>query len=363
MSDTIMSARSQIKRFPGVDFAKIVAMYLVLVLHVTACGINIKLDNNVYSCVWTFLLSVSEACVDLFALATGFLCVRSSCRYSRVFNLWLSAVFWGVTMLTICRFVGCSVPWESYGVAVLPLFQHEYWFLNAYVMMFFFMPLMNKGINAMSRKDFHRLFVAIAIFIGGYSVWGDQFHLLYGLSFPWLCIVYIVGSYIRVYNPCRWKASTCFMAAGSVALITCLRQFLSLLMGYRIPGDRFCLFSHLSIFTLSIAVLLFLGCLKLSFDVRASRFLKMGASATFGVYLIHTQPFVWENVWRKNFHQITIESSLQLMGIVLGFSAVCLFFLLILEHCRLKVFEKLRVNRIGEKIDELHAYPGFLNSP
>lgn len=292
------------KRFPGVDLAKIIAIYFVMIHHVSDCGVDVSIGNNACSYVHLLIHSLSYSCIDLFALATGFLCVSSSCKYSRIVNLWLSAFFWGLVMLLACRIVGYSVPLKYFFNAAFPIWRSQYWFLTAYFMMFFFMPFLNKGIKAMSRREFHHLFTVIAIFICGYSIYsGDLFSLRRGYSFPWLCIVYLIGAYIRIFNPCHWNTSTCFVSAVVVAFITCLRQLISLLIGWRIPGDRFCLVSYVSASTLCIAILIFLGCLKLEIGEKTSRFLKTVSTTTFGIYLIHVQPYVWKNVWHEKFHQ------------------------------------------------------------
>lgn len=341
-------------RFSGVDLAKIIAIYFVMIHHVSDCGIDVINSDFVCLYVHSFIHCISYSCIDIFALATGFLCVNSSCRYSRIVNLWLSAFFWGLTMLTVCCLAGYSIHWKFFVKAAFPIWRNQYWFLTAYFMLFFFMPFLNKGIKGMSRKEFHHLFAAVAIFICGYSIYsGDLFSLRRGYSFPWLSIVYVIGAYIRLFNPCQWSASTCFMSAGGIAFITCLRQFISILIGYRIPGDRFCIVSYVSASTLCIAILIFLGCLKIDVGAKVGGLFKNVAATTFGIYLIHVQPFVWNCVWYEKLHQIKITNVSQMIVVVFGIATATFIVFSIFEYLRIKMFKKFGVDCLVAKIDNI----------
>lgn len=340
------------KRFPGVDVAKIIAIYFVIVVHLLGNGFAFRDGSTRVPCqaiLYHTLLGLSFSCIDLFALATGYLCIHSNCRYSRIVNLWLAAVFWGVVMLLACSLCGYSVAGESYLDAVLPIWHDQYWFLSAYFMMFLIMPLMNKAILAMTRKEFRQLFAAVAIFVCGYSMLGaDVFGLRSGYSFPWLCMVYVIGAYIRLFNPCRWRKLCCFMSAVGIAIAT---AFAYLSLRHFLPNVRFSFVSYVSAPTLSIAILIFMGSLQIEFGERMSRIVKAVAATTFGIYLIHVQPFVWRNIWKVGLSRIKIGTAFELILAVAGLSIAVFAVLALLEHLRQVTFERIGLNRVVAKID------------
>ena len=351
-----MSNNAKNQRFPGVDLAKVVAIFFVMVHHVSDCGLDWQCTNLNLAYVHTLIHSVSYSCIDLFALATGFLCVNSKCRYSRLATLWVAAFFWGLTMLAFSKLcLGLDITWKYYLNAALPVLRQQYWFFTAYFMLFLVMPFLNSGIKSITKRELHHLLVAIAIFLCGYSCLGcgDQFQMHSGYSFGWLCVVYVIGAYIRIYSPLKMSPPKCFCVAGVIAFVCCFRQLLSIVISYRIPGDRFCLSAYTSPFTLAIALFIFIGCLNLSFSERIARFLKTAAATTFGIYLIHVQPFVWKNIWHFHLHQIQVGSISKLIVLVTSLSLLTFIAFAIVEHIRLKVFDRLGINRLIGKIDLL----------
>lgn len=338
--------------FPGVDLAKIIAMFLVLVSHVNSYGIEVCDDR--LSLVHTLIKSVSCSCVDLFVLATGYLCCQSRCKYSRLVNLWLATVFWGVCVLLFCDGVlGKAVPFSSYIKAVFPVFTDQYWFFTAYFMVFQFMPLLNKGINSLDKREFISLFIVTGVFLGVYSRLGegDMFCLRRGFSWAWLVVVYIIGGYMRIHGVVKLKPLYCFMIALLMAFLACGHMFVATLMGVKTPGGRF--IAYISPFTLGVAVLLFSGCLNLSYGQRIARFLKFVSATTFGVYLIHVQPYFWQHVWQDTLRLIKVNTAFELIVVVVV-CASCYFVLFALLECiRQFGFKKLGIDGIGDRIDQV----------
>lgn len=344
------------ERNVGVDIAKILAIFFVMVHHVSDCGLTINLQTpTMLSWIHSLVHSVAYSCIDIFALATGYLCVDSKCKYSRLATLWLSAVFWGVLMLLLCQFVGGhEIVAKQYIKALMPVLGRQYWFLTAYFMLFLFMPLLNAAVSAMSKQEYNRFLAAVLIFMCGYTNLGvDPFGLSGGYSFLWLAVVYLFGAYIKRYSPIRIGSAKCFAIAMFFAFLPCLRQLFSLILGFRIPGDRFSFVAYPSVFTLFVAVFVFIGCLNLKYGAKVSRLARVVASTTFGVYLIHVQPFVWHNVWYATLEKIEVSTIPFYIGVTIGLSVMTFVILSAIEFVRLKLFDVLKVPQMLLKIDKV----------
>lgn len=188
----------------------------------------------------------------------------------------------------------------------------------------------------------------------GYTNLGvDPFRLAGGYSFLWLAVVYLFGAYIKRYNPIRMASIKCFGIAIIMAFLPCLRQLLSFLIGIRIPGDRFHLISYPSIFTLFVAVFIFAGCINLRIGGRATKVVQVVSSTTFGIYLIHVQPFVWQNVWQATLGKIEVSTIPSYIGLTIGLSVATFVVFSTMEFVRLKLFDLLRVPQVITKIDGL----------
>jgi len=349
-----MAIASQ-ERFPGVDLAKIIAIFFVMIHHVSDCGLDVQSGDLTLSYIHRLLHSISYSCIDLFAIATGFLCINSSCRYSRIVSLWVATFFWGITVLLFSQFcLGYSIPFKIYFNALFPVWQDQYWFFTAYFMLFFFMPCLNSSVKNMTKREFQHFLIAIGIFICGYSICSpkDLFGIRNGYSFPWLCIVYLMGAYLRIYPPRKIKPSVCFSLAALIAFATCLRQLVSIIIGFRIPGDRFATISYVSPFTLGVAIMIFLGCINMKIGEKTGRFLKTITATTFGIYLIHAQPFVWENILRAPLQNIKINTTPQFLIVVFSISILAFIGFALLEYCRLRLFAKIGIDNLIRKIDD-----------
>lgn len=343
-------------RFPGVDLAKIIAIWLVIVVHISG---SISISASSFGITWfnSIFLSVSMSCIDLFAIATGFLCITSSCRYSRLLSLWVTTVFWGVVMLFFAHFaIGLEIPIRAWVKATLPILGDQYWFFTAYFMLFLFMPLLNNGLTTLDKSEYRRLLIALTIFICGYSCvgfGGDRFSMSAGYSFPWLAIAYVFGAYIRLYWFGKHSFHWYFAIAFAIALLPCVRQFLSILVGFRIPGDRFCLVSYTSPFTFAVAIFLLLGSLRVQIkNEKLCCALKMMSSCTFGIYLIHVQPYIF-GVWRTEWHKVQVTNGWTLLAVILGGSIALFVGLCLIEFVRIKLFTILGIEKLIARFDKL----------
>lgn len=220
-------------------------------------------------------------------------------------------------------------------------------------MLFLFMPMLNAAIKNMSKLEYDRLLIVIIIFMCGYeNLKVDPFKLAHGYSFLWLAMVYLFGAYIRLYNPIRLGSLRCFVLAGIVAFIPSIRQLLAVVVGHRIPGDSIYLVGYVSVFTLAVAILIFVGCLSLRVkNDKTAYFIKSISVTTFGVYLIHVQPFVWDNIWRANLRKIAPLGVGEYLVILLSLTIAVFAILTVLELLRLKLFQMLRINLLLERVD------------
>lgn len=108
----------------GVDIAKIVAIVLVVIHHISDFGLFINVYNpNMLTWAHSYIHSIAYSCVDVFALATGYLCISSRCKYSRLVQLWIAAVFWGVLLLTCHLLLGCDIGAMRFVRALVPVWE------------------------------------------------------------------------------------------------------------------------------------------------------------------------------------------------------------------------------------------------
>lgn len=304
-------------RIIGVDIAKIVAMILVVAVHVNGFGLPYVGDNPPglgYMLMRSLLGAIFMACINIFALASGYVGITSSFNLSRIIRLWIQVVFTGLMVLAcIDFFTGINIQSIDYLKACAPVAKGQYWYVTAYFMLCFVMPILNAGIKAMDKRSLGGLLLLLLGMICGehFMLCVDALGVNAGYSFEWLLVMYMVGAYMRLYNPLDkgkwsllWCTCLCAMIVGWGPPV--LNKAI-LLVGS--PITRPLGFGgYTSPFIAIIALCIFTLCLKIRVSSeRAKKIITLLSSTTLGVYLIHVQPVFFKNVFISSVRKLAVS--------------------------------------------------------
>ena len=236
-----------------------------------------------------------------------------------------------------------------------------YWYFSAYFCLFLFMPLLNAGINAMSKRTLRRTIVAMILVFSVMASIGkeadyDTFILVSGYSGLWLMVMYAVGGYIGKYG--MWekvsKLGLFGIYFGCTAASLGLKCFIPLLTGHLFGSSYFAksIASFIAPLVLlgSIALLLLFS--RLKFGNFAKKSIAFLAPAAFGVYIIHVHPLIWEYLMKNSFASIADLSPLALAGAVLlgalGIYLVCS----LLDLLRITIFKSLGIKQCFAALED-----------
>lgn len=292
-------------RIIGVDIAKIVAMILVVAVHVNGFGLPYVGDNPPglgYMLMRSFLGAIFMACINIFALSSGFVGIVLSFKLSRIVRLWIQVVFTGLLVL-VCLdlFTDVNIRSIDYLNACIPIGKQLYWYMTAYFMLCFVMPLVNAGVRSLSKNELRNVVLLLLVVICGESFMATVSALgtAVGYSFEWLLVLYLTGAYIRLYNPLdKSKASLLSMAVVSAIVAGWMPLVIKKLP---LPSDLSQLLAfggYTSPFTVIIALCIFALCLKVRVvSEKGRKAIALLSSTTLGVYLIHVQPVFFKNVF------------------------------------------------------------------
>lgn len=304
-------------RIIGVDIAKIVAMVFVVALHISGFGlpyVGDELPGLGYILLRSFLDATFGACINIFAIASGYVGIMSSFKFSRIVRLWIQVVFTGVlVLLCIDFFVGINVHSKDYMKACVPIGTRQYWYMTAYFMLCFVAPLINAGIKALDEKGLRHVLLLVLCVICGESLvcsaGAGALGVEGGYSFEWLLVLYVVGAYIRLYNPLHKFKWALFGGACACAMIIGWAPFAfnKLPLPYGFPRLLvFC--GYTSPFTMAMALSIFALCLRVRIvSERAKKAIVFLSSTTLGVYLIHVQPVLFKDVFIKAVRKLTVS--------------------------------------------------------
>ena len=131
------------KRIVSLDFLRIAAMFMVVLLHVqgkTGWLTFYEINQGNWYLRWS-IQSFAISAVNIYVLISGFLLADAKFSLSKVLTLILRALFWSMLIFLIyCLMGGAIDPFVVLG-AVFPFSYESYWFLTVYVGMYAIAPV------------------------------------------------------------------------------------------------------------------------------------------------------------------------------------------------------------------------------
>ena len=291
------------QRNRGVDLLRMIAMWMVVILHILNKGGVLEAALPAAANRETArLLEIAAYCaVNCYGLISGYVGVRHPFRYSGAVVLWLRTAFYtlGITA-AFAIFVPGSVNGDRVLRAFFPVLSRQYWYVTAYFGMCLFLPFFNSLLESLSRRQARILALSIVLVFSVLPTLRqkDVFLTNNGYSVLWLSCLYLLGGMLRLYGrtdrkPARWAA----VYAGCV-LVTWLVRLAGDRLWLSRTGslcDKVLLTSYTSPTILLAAAALVLCFAELPMGPGFGRLIEKASPLAFSVYLIHAHPLIWEH--------------------------------------------------------------------
>lgn len=299
----------------GLDLARSLAILLVIVQHVMFLG---GLSNDgmgfAHKLQARLLEAVSQSCVDVFGILSGYLGVTAvGWRWRRFAGLYLQtwttglAVLCGVWAVSALGLVPLTVCGDDWLTALLPLCRDEYWYFTGYLFVFLLAPPINRWLFERTRVG-PWLAAAVALAVGGVTAFPggvDALPLHKGYSAAWLVCLYLFGAALRKAEWTRAVRSGVWFAMAAACVFVTVAQRLvmaALPMAKDLFRDEWTLHHYTSPTVVGAAGALVLGCATLRIaSARIAAWTAAASSVAFGVYLIHVQPLFFASLFKGRF--------------------------------------------------------------
>lgn len=339
----------------GIDALRIVAMMMVLILHLLAAAHVLPQANHesaFYRVGW--LMEIAAYCgVNCYALITGYVCGGGSFKHERVVTLWFQVIFYTVgSFLLLAVFLPQTIQLKTVLSSFFPVLTGHYWYVTAYVGMFFFIPFFNVLGNCLTKLQFQYLLVTV---FGLFSVISTLIHddifLVYkGYSCWWLGILYMLGMYIKKYGLFTGvKTGTLWAGyAGCVCFVWLFKMVLDMvsfhLVGKVRGGGIFVAYNSPFIVGTAVCLLLVFSRMRFS-SPRVVACISWLAAASFSVYVIHCNLLI-ERLFLGDIFKKCISSSPVMMVIkVLGIAASVYLGCSMVDSVRRYLFKAVDVDK------------------
>lgn len=356
----IIISRPKGERNGGIDFLKIIAMFMVVLLHVWGPGgilFEVKSGTAHFQAAW--LLEFMLFCaINCYGIISGYVCLTSRYRYTNLVMLWLQVALYNVLLTAYYFFTQPGVVSKSDLIAsFFPVSNNTYWYFTAYAGMFLLIPIFNRAAHSLSKKQFASilatLFVALCVLPCIFN--RDIFATGWGYSTLWLSFLYLTGAYIKMYG---FFNNNPLIALSVYALSVLISWGVKLFEEYLAPSaywsdlasGRVAQYTSPFMFLAGLSLVVVFSNLRLPKTV--SKIASVVAPCTFGVYILHTQVNVWYKIITYKYASFVNYPVYQMILAAVGV-ALCIFAVLwIVDYIRSVVFKLLHIKQHLLKLED-----------
>ena len=308
------------EKFFGIELLRILATFYIILLHVVGQGgVAAASGGKGTYTVSYLLLALAYPAVNCYALISGFVGCKSRFKLSRLLSLWLTVVFvnlavWGAFRL-LAPEMAASFSLEA---CLKPLLTNEYWYVTAYFGLSVLTPVLNAAAE-LPKKTFAEMLIGLfACFVLLPKIAdNDLFLTRSGYSTLWLVLLYLVGMFFRLHllpkKRSRLCGAACLAVYGMISVFLPLQKRLTenKLLASGIENPVYLKnYAYTSVLIVLSSIALFAVFTRINMQNKAvCKFISFFSTASFGVYILHTQPLVWANLLQDAFSQFAVFSA------------------------------------------------------
>lgn len=337
------------RRDSNMELMRIFAMLMIVFVHVlglTGLLTTVQPCSKKYWVLW-WLEGLGCVSTNLFVLLGGYYLCTSTMTVKKVLKLVSQVWFYSVLFYLLMLCLGeAEFTWDEIRPVIFPVINTQYWFITSYLGLMLLTPLLNRAIQAMSRRThFSIVLITVVLFSVIPSIFRRTNFLSVGEGYclDWFICLYLIGSYLRKYPIPFGTAFSGLLTwlLGSAVYPLSRAVVLWLIEGNAAkPVDLTWLNMRNSIFALTASLGLFHFFLRLRIpnDSRAARVICRISPLVFGVYLFHMNPSLYGSLWGKLIHPVRYVDSLLLWPYLLLATLALFLCGILIEWLRSQIF-------------------------
>ena len=359
-----MTSKQIETRNNGIDLLKLIAMLMVVFLHITNHGqVKSFWGLSANGLLLVFLFSCSMVAVNCFVLISGFYLFDSCFKISKYVRLYIEVLFYSFGGFIFLVLNDYPLALVDYLRCFLPISMNSYWFVTAYLGMYFLSPLLNKLLKSLNVQQHLLLSFSLLLFcsvLRDVLVVTDPYFLNSGYSLLWFIVLYVYGSLLR-------RGSFIIKASGFLYFLCCILMFSIWLIMTSLSSNielisRYSLSEYWLRYNSSIniiaSVFLFYGFSKIEIrSMSIKKAITWFSSLSLGCYLIHDNYYLRSFIWQNLFRTDLFENEPILVPKVLAVTMTVFFLCLIIDAGRRILFSSFYKCQLWkhmmDKVDKL----------
>lgn len=289
--------------------------------------------------------------VDCFVLITGYFQIKGRFNGKKIIQLELQVLFYTLICLLLMIYIKPeNINLATLKGAFLPTTSRTYWFITAYMGLYFIMPFLNIMVSNLKKKQFIYLLIILFLMLSISPTFLRERN--WSSEIGWFAFVYLIGGFIRLYEQDftkRLSYKRWFHLSFYFSILIWLCSILLSIIEQWKPSIH-AYVNVLAESTYSTPVLLCAICLLMGVIFMKpfqNRVVNKLSRYTLGIYLIQSNPLIsnyllWPSIERIG---VTYWNSWPIIALViaLGISGICI----IIEVFRDYLFSLIGLNRVG----------------
>lgn len=343
MEKTVQTPNPSRKRNYGVDLLRMIAMFMVVILHILGQGgILSTCGTNPANSEAAWFLEIAAFCaVNCYALISGYVGLHANYRYTNIIIFWFRVVFYTILITAaFAYFLPESIGTTEWLNAIFPVTTTQYWYFTAYVFLFLFMPLLNKAVQSLNQIQLRTTLLGLFFTFSLIQTLCQQdiFAADRNYSSLWLILLYLLGAYIKKYNSLKnISIPLAFLGYISMIILTwglrILINYATLyFLGEQKWGQMFVHYTSPTI--LASAIFLFVLYEKRNLRKWKKITVYLMAPSAFSVYLINTNPLIWTYIMKNRFADYAAMTPANMILSVLGTALAIYLFCTLVDLIR-----------------------------
>lgn len=282
--------------------------------------------------------------VNIFVLISGYFLIDShGVSIKKVYKLLMQVLFYAIVIYLIC--IGLQV--ETFSVdkmleALFPISHEVWWFISAYLVLYLLSPYINILLKNLDKRQYQKLLLlcflgwCLSPTLGGYYYQSN--------NLLWFSFLYAIAGYVKIYGLKKEFSAVGYFLTALISGIVMISIFLIISRwsehfnvgaGY-IAGTQ-------TLPVLMISVSLFLGFKNLK--IGCMPWVNTIASAVFGVYLLHDNPYIRYRLWygiRWNYPEnmnFILYSAMAMLAVYIVCTVIDLIRIYTIEKIAVRVYD------------------------
>lgn len=356
-----MDTRSK-ERNSNLEILRIISMILIIAHHYSVHGCEaFETEYSLNRYIIGFLSLGGKFGISCFILISGYYMIYSKFTLRKYLKLlgevWFYSVFIGLMFFSVL------IPVEPIGLKsvikmFVPIGYAQYGFVTNYIVLMVISPLLNLLMETLNKVS-HKNIILFAVLF--WSIIPSFTKAEYGFSdLCWYIILYITAGYIRKYVDESFNNSEKHLLVGCIAYGLLVLSNIVLIFIRHSLNNAFIIHDsrHFSVlnspFVFVASIEIFIAFIKKVpyCNVRLNK----AASATFGVYLIHDNPFLRPYLWQTILKTPEIYPSnfliVHAVFSIFGIYIVCSF----IDLLRQITIERLYLNFLNRNLSNIEEF-------